>query len=208
MLSSAYSGRPPCVIGDGDREDGPSLENEPIELDEQRLARSIAGDESAFAEIVRANQAKVFSLAHYFLRDRSLAEELAQEVFFELYKNLKSIESHAHLTFWLRKVTSHRCIDQGRRRKARPQVSLDDLPEPAAPSPASDPILERTLRRMVSTLPEKARMVVILRYQEDLQPTEIAEILGMPVNTVKSHLQRSLILLREKLSRCLGEVRL
>jgi RNA polymerase sigma-70 factor (ECF subfamily) len=52
---------------------------------------------------------------------------------------------------------------------------------------------------MVTSLPEKARMVVVLRYQEDLTPTEIAEILEMPVNSVKSHLRRSLALLREKM---------
>jgi len=53
---------------------------------------------------------------------------------------------------------------------------------------------------MVTSLPEKARIVVVLRYQEDLTPTEIAEILEMPVNSVKSHLRRSLALLREKMS--------
>jgi RNA polymerase sigma-70 factor (ECF subfamily) len=53
---------------------------------------------------------------------------------------------------------------------------------------------------MVASLPEKARMVVVLRYQEDLTPTEIAEVLEMPVNSVKSHLRRSLALLREKMS--------
>jgi RNA polymerase sigma-70 factor (ECF subfamily) len=67
-------------------------------------------------------------------------------------------------------------------------------------------MLSETLRRVVNTLPEKARMVVILRYQEDLDPAEIAKVLDMPVNTVKSHLRRSLGMLREKLSRQLGEV--
>jgi len=67
-------------------------------------------------------------------------------------------------------------------------------------------MLSDTLSRMVDTLPEKARMVVILRYQEDLEPAEIARALGMPINTVKSHLRRSLALLRDKLSRTLGEV--
>ena len=62
------------------------------------------------------------------------------------------------------------------------------------------------LRRVVDTLPEKARLVVILRYQEDLDPGEIASVLDMPLNTVKSHLRRSLSSLRDKLSRTLGEV--
>jgi RNA polymerase sigma-70 factor (ECF subfamily) len=99
---------------------------------EETLARATAGDESAFAEIVREHQAMVFSLARHFLRDRSLAEELAQEVFLDLYRHLAAIKSPAHLKLWLRKVTSHRCIDQTRRQQARPQVSLDELPEPVA----------------------------------------------------------------------------
>ncbi|HKQ09025.1 MAG: RNA polymerase sigma factor [Blastocatellia bacterium] len=174
---------------------------------EQALARSAAGDQLAFAEIVRQHQGMVFSLAYHFLRDRWLAEELAQEVFLNLHQNLSAIQSSAHLTFWLRKVTAHRSIDQTRRQKVRPQVSLDDVPEPAAPHVEEDFMLSETLRRLVETLPDKARMVVVLRYQEDLQPAEIAEVLDMPVNTVKSHLRRSLALLRDKLSRSVGEAR-
>ena len=173
---------------------------------EQALARSALGDQLAFAEIVRQHQGMVFSLACYFLRDRWLAEELAQEVFLNLHQNLSAIKSAAHLTFWLRKVTSHRCIDQARRQKVRPQVSLDDVPEPVAETSEGDFMLSDMLRRVVDTLPEKARMVVVLRYQEDLEPAEIARVLDMPVNTVKSHLRRSLALLRDKLSRSLGEV--
>jgi RNA polymerase sigma-70 factor (ECF subfamily) len=172
---------------------------------EGALARAAEGDQLAFAEIVSRNQAMVFSLACHFLRDRSLAEELAQEVFLNLHQNLSAIQSPAHLTFWLRRVTSHRCIDQTRRLKVRPQVSLEEVPEPVARSTENDMLLSEALRKVVGTLPEKPRMVVILRYQEDLDPTEIAKVLGMPLNTVKSHLRRSLALLREKLSRKLGE---
>jgi RNA polymerase sigma-70 factor (ECF subfamily) len=170
------------------------------------LARSALGDQLAFAEIVHQHQGMVFSLACHFLRDRWLAEELAQEVFLNLHQNLSAIKSPAHLTFWLRKVTSHRCIDQARRQKVRPQVSLDDVPEPVADTSEGDFMLSDMLRRVVDTLPEKARMVVVLRYQEDLEPAEISKVLDMPVNTVKSHLRRSLSMLRDKLSRQLGEV--
>jgi RNA polymerase sigma-70 factor (ECF subfamily) len=103
-------------------------------------------------------------------------------------------------------VTSHRCIDQARRQKVRPQISLEDVPEPVAKPTENDLFLSEMLRRVVDTLPEKARMVVILRYQEDLDPAEIAKVLDMPLNTVKSHLRRSLSILRDKLSRTLGEV--
>jgi RNA polymerase sigma-70 factor (ECF subfamily) len=62
-------------------------------------------------------------------------------------------------------------------------------------------MLGETLRRLIATLPETPRMVMILRYQEDLDPAEIGQAMEMPVATVKSHLQRSLALLREKLAR-------
>jgi RNA polymerase sigma-70 factor (ECF subfamily) len=161
-----------------------------------------------FADIVRGHQSMVFSMAYHFLRNRSLAEELAQEVFMELHRNLAEIQSAAHLVFWLRKVTGRRCIDQTRRRSFRPMLKLDDVPEPAAVIPVRDPMLSRALGKLVASLPETPRMIVILRYQEDLEPAEIAELLEMPVSTVKSHLQRSLGMLRDKLARSVGEIAL
>lgn len=168
----------------------------------EALARSARSDPSAFAEIVRDHQAMVFSLAYHFLRNKSSAEDLAQEVFLQLYQNLSAIKSRAHLMFWLRKVTSHRCIDQARRR--RPELNLDEAPEPVAATSSADPLLAQKLRRLVASLPEKARLVLILRYQEELELHEIAEVLEMPINTVKSSLQRSLAILREKLARSGG----
>lgn len=151
--------------------------------------------------LMRQHQSMVFSLAYHFLHNRDTAEEVAQEVFLSLHRNLRSIQSPAHAAFWLRKVTVQRAIDEGRRRARRPQVALEEVAEPAAHSAPQDPMLRDRLRRLIATLAEAPRAVMILRYQEDLDPAEIAEILGMPVATVKSHLQRSLALLREKLAR-------
>lgn len=170
----------------------------------ERLVRqAAAGDREAFAVVVRQHQSMVFGLAVNFVRDQSTAEEIAQEVFLELYRALPGLVSGAHVVNWLRRVTSHRCIDFSRSRRARPQVALDEIAEPAvaASHGQADPLLTERLRKLTATLPENARAVVILRYQEDLEPTEIADALGMPLNTVKSHLQRSLAILREKLGR-------
>jgi RNA polymerase sigma-70 factor (ECF subfamily) len=175
------------------------------------MAERIPADESAdfaepdFAQIVRRHQSMVFSIAQHFLADRPAAEELAQDVFLQLHANLSTLKSEAHIMFWLRKVTAHRCIDYKRRRKP-PQLSLDDAPEPVAPMQSADPFLARKLRDLVASLPEKPRMVMILRYQEDMGPEDIAEVLAMPLPTVKSHLQRSLAMLREKVTRAIGEV--
>ena len=154
-----------------------------------------------FSELVRAHQSMVYSLAWRFLRDRGLAEEVAQEVFLSLHRNLGKIESPAHAVSWLRKVAAQRAIDEGRKRMRRPAVALERVAEPAAGGAPRDVMLQETLRRLVATLPEAPRMVMVLRYQEDMDPSDIAETLSMPIGTVKSHLQRSLALLREKLER-------
>ena len=154
-----------------------------------------------FRGLVRQHQAMVFSIALHFLRDRATAEEIAQEVFFSLHRNLDQIDSPAHAAAWLRKVTAQRSIDEGRRRSRRPQVALQDVAEPAIGVKPGDPLLCELLRKLVAALPEAPRMVMVLRYQEDLDPAEIAAALEMPVATVKSHLQRSLAMLRGKLAR-------
>jgi RNA polymerase sigma-70 factor (ECF subfamily) len=171
------------------------------------IARCAGGDRSAFGEIVREHQSMVYSVALHFLRSPSMAEDLAQDVFMELYRNIGNIKSSAHLRFWLRKVTCHRSIDRVRRRKPDGMLSLEDVPEPAAAARVRDPLLEDKLWKLVSTLPDKSRMAVILRYQEDMELREIAEVMEIPINTVKSSIERALELLRTKLSRSMGGVR-
>ena len=162
------------------------------------FTRAREGDHEAFAELVERHEAMVYSLAWHFFGDRSRAEEIAQDVFLQLYRNLHAIESDAHVLFWLRQVTTRRCIDVTRRSRLK-AVSLEDAGEIHADSKAADPLLDRRLRQLVQELPDTQRAVVTLRYQEDLDPSEICRIVGMPVNTVKSHLHRALQALRRKL---------
>jgi RNA polymerase sigma-70 factor (ECF subfamily) len=154
-----------------------------------------------FTRTVIENQSLVFSLALRFLRDRAGAEELSQDVFLQLYRKLDEIETPMHATWWLRRAISHRCIDEARKRRLRPRIGLESAPEPVAENGGADPLLNERLRVLIEGLPANARMVVLLRYQEDLDPTEIAEVLDMPISTVKSHLHRSLTALREKLDK-------
>ena len=158
-------------------------------------------DPAQFATVVRQHQAMVFSIALHFLRDRTAAEDVAQEVFLQLHQNLAAIESPAHLTSWLRKVSCQRSIDSSRRRRIRAHRTLDDMPEPASTPNPADPLLSGHLHRLVATLPDRARMLVILRYQEDLDPADIARTLDVPVATVKSQLHRALAVLRKKIER-------
>lgn len=172
-----------------------------------KQAAAEAADLPSFAEAVEAQKAMVFSIAWNFLRDRSAADEIAQEVFLELYRRWHQIRSREHLVFWLRKVTSHRCLDMVRKRKLRPETSLEESVEPTALERVHDPMLSTYLARMVASLPEKQRVAVILRYQEGLEPEEISEVLGIHVSTVKSQLARALELLRAKTAQKLGRAK-
>ncbi len=169
-------------------------------LTEEILTRAARGEQTAFTQLVREHQSMVYSLAYHSLRDQPVAEELAQEVFLQLYRSLSKIESLSHLKFWLRRVTANRCIDSIRSQANRTEISWDELPEPVAPLEEDDPMLAHRLQLLVASLPQRLRLVVTLRFQEDLQLSEIAEVLEMPINTVKSHLRRALELLHGKLN--------
>ncbi len=159
-----------------------------------------------FTALVRRHEAMVFSIAYHFLHDRAAAEEVAQEVFLQLHRKLPALESADHVKSWLRRVTGHRCVDYVRRNAPAFGPSLEEIDEPQSSEARGDVLLESALRKLVASLPEKLRLVIILRYQEDMDPAEIAEGLEMPAATVKSNLQRGLQMLREKAARALGGV--
>lgn len=165
------------------------------------LAQAMAGDETAFALLVRQHQRMVFSIAWNFFGDHTLSEDLAQEVFVQLFQNLRTIESESHLTFWLRQVTTRKCIDHHRWRAKRKHIALDDWVEEGEAPENPDVMAQGRLRTLVRGLPEKFRAVVVMRYQEDLDPTEIARVLGWPLNTVKSRLHRALEMLKDRLEK-------
>jgi RNA polymerase sigma-70 factor (ECF subfamily) len=151
-----------------------------------------------FEDLVLEHQSMVFSLALHTLRDRALAEDVAQEVFWKLSEHLPRLEGPRHVLFWLRQVTSRLCIDE-LRRTHRSQASLEEVGEPSVEHPQSDPFLDARLRHLVGELPERQRMALVLRYQEDLDFPEIAAILQEPLPTVKSRVQRALARLRQAL---------
>ena len=171
------------------------------------LREALQGDHRAFAEIVREYQGMVFSIGWHFFSDRALAEDLAQEVFLQLYQRLSAIQSTSHLVHWLRRTAVHRCIDHGRRKIFQRESPLDRMHEIATETAPPDSFLHERLRLTLAQLPEKQRMVVVLRYQEELGLGEIAELLNVPVNTVKSRLHRALEELRGKLTRKLKGAR-
>jgi RNA polymerase sigma-70 factor, ECF subfamily len=158
-----------------------------------------------FELIVYEQQKMVFSIAYNFLRNAAVAEEVAQDVFLQLYEKRNSIESGPHCVAWLRRTTIHRCIDACRRSSVQHEVQLEQLPEIAADYSESDPLLEEKLGRLIASLPEKRRAVLVLRYGEDMDVEDIGRTLQMPVRTVWSHLQRATAFIREKVTLYLKE---
>lgn len=159
-----------------------------------------------FERLLDEHQSMVFSLALRMTGDRGLSEEVAQDVFLELDAHLGKLQSPEHARFWLRQVAMNRSTDALRRRKVRGMdlwVELDEGHGIHAEDRIS-PVGAR-LEHLMTTLPEAQRAALILRYQEDMMPEEIATMLGSPVATVKSQLQRGLKLLRAKATTQLKE---
>jgi RNA polymerase sigma-70 factor, ECF subfamily len=177
----------------------PQRRAESFEVD--GLTRARQGDLHAFAALIRSHQRTVFGIAARMLRDMHEAEDLAQEVFLQLHRHLPSMETEAHVAFWLRRVTVNRAIDRLRQKPERIEADMSEAEEMAADEAGDDPLLQNRLRGLMGRLPAAPRAVILLRYQEDLDPTEIATTLDMPLNTVKSHLKRSLATLREWLAK-------
>lgn len=180
--------------------------NLPAALPEDRsgaveLLAARHGVEGAFTQLVRRNQARVFSVALRLIGRREDAEELAQDVFVQLHSALAEIEDERHLRHWLLRTVTHRSIDRLRQHGRQPRVvQLDATHDVAGAEPLSDPLAQRRLRLLLLQLQPDARAVVLLRFQEDLDQSEIAEVLGISLNTVKSHLRRSLEKLRAEVA--------
>jgi RNA polymerase sigma-70 factor (ECF subfamily) len=163
------------------------------------LPRARAGDTEAFATLVRQHQASVFSIGLRMLNRRDAAEDLAQDVFLQLFRKLESIETAEHLGFWLRRVAANLAIDRLRSPALALTQPLVDDNEVAAHETAEDLLRDRALLKLLGELSPHARAVMLLRYQEDCDVAEIATALDMPANTVKSHIKRSLTTLRRRL---------
>ena len=176
----------------------------------------------AFEQLVRRYQDRVFNLSFRFLREREIAEEIAQDVFVSIYKHIDGFKGEAKFTTWLFRVVANHCHNKSkylRRRKHRQQDSLDEpidthdgeRKRELADDPGHSPEELSTRRNMneliqeaISHLDEDHRVIVLLRDVEDMSYEEIGEILGLPEGTVKSRLHRARNELRERLSKSTG----
>jgi len=163
-----------------------------------------------FEQLVDEHQSMVFSLAWRMTGDRGLAEEIAQDVLLELHGHLPHLGSANHARYWLRQVTLHRSTDALRRRRTR-AASLgtdvwDELEElhGVVEMDRESPLGVR-VEQLLRGLPDAQRSAIVLRYQEEMTPDEIAIMVRAPLATVKSNLQRGLKQLRAKAEQTLKE---
>jgi len=165
----------------------------------------MAMDTQQFRLLIEQHQRMVFSIALRVAGEHGMAEEVAQDVFLELFRTAERLEGPDHVRFWLRRVTVHRATDALRRQKRQPETAadewMDEVHTPAAQTDGEAPVsyaIAARLDELLRALPETLRVPIVLRYQEDMTPDEIARLLGQPLATVKSHLQRGLQLMRRK----------
>ncbi len=149
--------------------------------------------EEAFERLVPAYRRRVFGLACSLLRDRAGAEDVAQEVFVKLWRALPRYDGRARLSTWIYAITRNAAISAMRAR--RRSVSMSDPAvfaevESLGPAAAAGED-DAALWRQVDALPEKQRQAVILYYQDERTVDEVAEMMGLPVNTAKTHLHRA-----------------
>src|SRR5881394_3975212 len=100
-----------------------------------------------FENVVREHKGMVYSIACNFFHNAAIAEEIAQDVFLQLYESRLSVETGSHCVAWLRRSTVHRCIDNVRRSSFRNEVQVEMLPEIPVEMPETDPFLQERLRR-------------------------------------------------------------
>ena len=171
--------------------------------DQAAVEKVLAGNTSAFEGIVRRWQGPLVNLAYRFCRDRSRAEEMAQEAFLRAYRSLDRWRREAAFSTWLFALATNLYCSELRRIPLR-TVPLDDIVEPrdsrAIDGGLEDEDRNRTVRRAVFTLPQKYREALILFYFHDMDVPSAARSLGLPEGTVKARLSRGREMLRSKLS--------
>lgn len=179
--------------------------------DEDLVDAFQSGDVSAFDELVMRWDRKIQGAIYRILGSEEEARDLCQEAFLKAYKALPGFKGEARFSSWLYQIALNLCRDRMRRRKGRTFVSFDELQNPdvvqrpnLGPSAldlveAAD--LSRAVAAAMATLPADQRQVIVLKEYEGFTFMEIAQVLDLPLSTVKTRLYRGLVQLRERLGR-------
>ncbi len=171
-----------------------------LELD-VLLERCRQGDDLAWEALIRQYQGRVFGLALHFMRDREEARDAAQEVFIKVYQRLDNLRQGQAFLPWLLRLARNSYIDRLRRLKVRTPdlaVAVEEAPEIPSPDPSPEEALLSNSRqvllfRALGKLSEMNREMILLKDTQELKLEEIAELLSLPLGTVKSRTHRARI---------------
>jgi len=189
-----------------------------LKTDEQLVERALAGDGDAFGEVVRRWERKIFALAYGITGNVEEARDASQETFVAAFRNLHGFRGEAKVSSWLHRIAVNQCITRQRRARVRPETALEELfeaggvglpPADAGYSPAHATESKQraeAVRRAVASLPPELREVVLLKEFEEMTFQEIADVLQIPLSTVKGRLYTALRQLRLRLERFQLEV--
>ncbi len=187
----------------------PATSASPAEI--ELVRRAAAGDQDAFAVLVRLHQRQVYTLALRMLRNTEEAVEATQEVFLAAWQNLRGFRGDSQLATWLYRIAYNYCLKVAERRRREEQARLAltraraHIERPATMfsqmhAQAALRELCDLVRTEIDNLPPKYAAVLALRHMQDLSYEEMAEVLRVPIGTVKTHLFRARALLKERLA--------
>src|SRR5216684_2716168 len=176
--------------------------------DLQLVTASKGGDQDAFAQLVQRYQRRVFNLVYRMLQQYEEANEVTQETFLAVWQGLPSFRGDARFSTWLYRIAYNCALKQLEQRKRdraiQAGVQAEQMMANASRQESVDTQLESHARQaliheQLSNLPAKYRIVLVLRHLQDMTYEEMAEILTMPIGTIKTHLFRARNLLKERL---------
>lgn len=172
------------------------------------VVRAQHGDMSAFAQLVSRTQNGIYNLAYSVLHNHEDAQDVTQEIYLRVWRALPSFRGEAKFTTWLYRLAVNTCLNKRRQLRAQLNIVEDDGVWLSLQAAEKDPLTvaldkERAARlwAAVERLPEKYRLVINLFYQQQRSYQEIAEILSLPIGTVKAHLNRARLALAQSLGR-------
>ncbi|MBC8548300.1 MAG: sigma-70 family RNA polymerase sigma factor [Candidatus Brocadiales bacterium] len=151
-------------------------------------------DENTFTRLVEEYGQQVYNIAAFTVQDEMLAEDITQEVFIKIYRKISDFRGEAKLSTWIYRITINTCYNHLKRDKK--YRKMDEMPTHLSDgaSPEMDLLrndLHTAVRNAVGTLPKVQRMAISLYYFHDRSYVEIAEIMSIPMNTLKSHIYRA-----------------
>jgi RNA polymerase sigma-70 factor (ECF subfamily) len=177
------------------------------ETDAALIERYLRGEVAAFDELMRAHEDRVFAVCLRMLRDREAALDATQETFITVFRKADRFAGRSAFSTWLYRVAVNTCYDQARRKRRHTAVPLPESNDPADPS-ADDGFVSAEVRPEIeaalAALPDEFRAAVVLADLEGLALQAVADILEVPVGTVKSRVFRGRRLLADSLGNLKG----